>query len=250
MGVFGHFVHMLLRPRLALELATGCHVDRSQPATLMSFAVPFAVPPRLEEGLAALHKGLADRRFSLWLQVCGAAAKAAGAGRAARALPSAMGSFSLGQPASSVALTVASPLQCRNLRDQWALQHGGMAAAASSAPHAGLSAAPHLPGGGPSQPLVNACLGRAARRGSVWVVVPGCRLRQLAHALNKTGSKQGWPRNHSAFFSTRFGRDLDALLATCTAAAVPFHVRTRATRATLRGLLHSKAIWSYSKRCR
>ena len=71
MGCFGHFCNLQLRPRLALELATGSHVDRSQPATLMSFATPFAVPRSLEEGLATLHRGLSDRRFSLWLQVRG-----------------------------------------------------------------------------------------------------------------------------------------------------------------------------------
>ncbi|GIL92481.1 hypothetical protein Vretifemale_19945 [Volvox reticuliferus] len=174
LGVFAHFANMLKRPLLALELATFSHVDRSQPATLMSFATPFAVPSDLEDALRRLRNGLADRKHALWLQA-------------------------------------------RNLMEQWRLQHP--AAASRQSP----GTIPTALGGGDAHPLLNASPERISKRGSVWVVVPGCRLHQLAQAFNKT-TKRSWPRNHNGFFSVKYGRDLDTLVSVCWRHGVPFHV--------------------------
>ncbi|GFR40750.1 hypothetical protein Agub_g1360, partial [Astrephomene gubernaculifera] len=87
-GVFAHFANMLERPLLATELATISHVDRSQPATLMCFTAPFAVPADLGAALERLKRSLGHgdaHRHAHWLQA-------------------------------------------RNLEDQWRLQHPAAAA--------------------------------------------------------------------------------------------------------------------------
>lgn len=70
LGVFGHFSNILLRPMLALDLATSTHLDRSQPATLMCFAAPFAVPADIDAALHVMPRGMySDRKNAVWLQV-------------------------------------------------------------------------------------------------------------------------------------------------------------------------------------